>query len=161
MKQSEFRARFDIYLQGLLRGQERLGFEIILWSSVPAITQRNDNIISQRDWRTLHRHIPPFGHLGSHDLLTLSLSPQHSSRPPIICAHHVVASRQAFSLALGSSTMCPVLTFLLRGHRIQSFNEYMKRKIKGTRIKFVDIHAASLTFRSHGHGFRPHCYKHV
>ena len=55
MTQSEVRKRFDRFLSDLLRGKKKMGFDVIFWTSVPAITQRNDNIIAQGDWRTLHR----------------------------------------------------------------------------------------------------------
>jgi len=85
MKQREYRERVDFFLDNLLEGQRRVGFKVIFWSSVAAHTQRNPNIITLRDWRTLHR--------------------------------------------------------------IQSFNEYVERRIKGTPIQFLDIHQASLSFR--------------
>jgi hypothetical protein len=60
MTQSEVRKMFDRFLSDLLRGEKKMrdkkmGFDVIFWTSVPAITQRNDNIIAQGDWRTLHR----------------------------------------------------------------------------------------------------------
>jgi len=60
MTQSEVRKMFDRFLSDLLRGEKKMrdkkmGFDVIFWTSVPAITQRNDKIIAQGDWRTLHR----------------------------------------------------------------------------------------------------------
>ena len=55
MTQMEFRRRVDEFFKALLLGQAKRGFKIVFWSSVPALTQRNDNIIRLRDWRTLHR----------------------------------------------------------------------------------------------------------
>jgi len=40
-----------------------------------------------------------------------------------------------------------MLTRTTCAFRIQSFNEYIENKIKGTKITFIDIHAASLALR--------------
>jgi len=85
MHQKEFRKRVDAFVEALLEGQRRLGFQVVFWSSVAAHTQRNPNVIKLRDWRTLHR--------------------------------------------------------------IQSFNQYIESKVRGTPIRWLDIHQASLTFR--------------
>jgi hypothetical protein len=55
MTQLEFRKRTDEFFEAILAGQADRNLKLIFWSSVPALTQRNDNIIRLKDWRTLHR----------------------------------------------------------------------------------------------------------